>query len=139
MVLTDGVTTGPPPLDAAQQALRSRPARYTIGFGTENGGIPFGGPGRDLQGGSGGGGNFGGFRRGIDEDTLREIADMTGGEYYSAESANELQTVLQDLPTSLIMRTELTELSVFFTAAGALLAALAIGQVLLEPAALAGW
>ncbi len=134
VVLTDGVsTTGPPPLDAAQQALDRGLKVYTIGFGTENGGIPFGGPGRDLQGGGGGGGggNFGGFRRGIDEDTLREIADMTGGEYYSAESANELQTVLQDLPTSLIMRTELTELSVFFTAAGALLAALAIGLALL--------
>lgn len=135
VVLTDGVsTTGPPPLDAAQQALDRGLRVYTIGFGTENGGIPFGGPSRDLQGGGGsggGGGNFGGFRRGIDEDTLREIADMTGGEYYSAESANELQTVLQDLPTSLIMRTELTELSVFFTAAGALLAALAIGLALL--------
>lgn len=129
VVLTDGVsTTGPLPLDAAQQAADRGIRVYTIGFGTENGG-GFGGPrSSDLQGGGGGGG---GFRRGIDEATLREVADMTGGEYYAAESAGELQTVLRDLPTSLIMRSEITELSVAFTAIGALLAALAVGLSLL--------
>jgi Ca-activated chloride channel family protein len=137
VVLTDGVsTTGPAPLEAAQQALDRGIRVYTIGFGTENGGIQFGGPpGRDLQGGGNsggpGGGGFGGFRRGIDEATLREIASMTGGEYYSAGGAGELQTVLRDLPTSLIMRSEVTELSVICTALGALLAALAVGLSLL--------
>ena len=33
----------------------------------------------------------GGFRRGIDEDTLKQVAELTGGEYYPAESASELQ------------------------------------------------
>lgn len=51
---------------------------------------------------------------------------MTGGAYYSAESASELQEVFRSLPTYLITKHETTELSVAFAALGALLAALAI-------------
>lgn len=124
VVLTDGVTTtGVPPLDAAQQAIDRGVRVYTIGFGTEEGGLSFGGgvqvPGNDPQ--------FGGFRRGIDEETLKQVATMTSGEYYVAESADELQKVFQSLPTSLITRTENAEISVGFVALGALLAAGAIG------------
>ncbi len=135
VLLTDGASNrGPWPLDAAQQAVDRGVRVYTIGFGTENGAImdcgqgfqgsdPFGG-GQQSGGGLGFGG--GGFRRGIDEATLKEIAAMTGGTYYSAESAGELQHVFQELPTYLITRPELMEISVTFTAIGALLAALAI-------------
>jgi Ca-activated chloride channel family protein len=83
------------------------------------GGQQFGG---DPQFGGGGGG----FRRGIDEETLKQVADMTGGKYYSAESAGELERVFQRLPTYLITRKETTEISVAFAAFGALLAAMAI-------------
>ena len=105
---------------------------YTIGYGTEQGepldcgsaapgGNPFGG------GGFGGGGFGGGrFRRGIDEPTLIEIAEMTGGTYYVAESANELQEVFQSLPTYLITKHETTEITVAFAALGTLLVALAL-------------
>jgi Ca-activated chloride channel family protein len=117
VVLTDGVsTTGPPPLETAQQAVDRGVRIYTIGFGTENGG----GFGGQSFGG-------GGFRRGIDEETLKEIADMTGGAYYTAESASELESVFANLPTYLITKHETMELSVVFTAIGALLAAIAIG------------
>jgi Ca-activated chloride channel family protein len=57
---------------------------------------------------------------------LKKIADMTGGTYYSAESAGELQNVFQNLPTYLIAKRETTEISVAFAAVGALLAATAI-------------
>ena len=70
--------------------------------------------------------NFGYFRRGIDEATLREIATITGGEYFYATSANELAKVFNELPTYFITREETTEISVFFTAVGAVLAALAL-------------
>jgi Ca-activated chloride channel family protein len=135
VLLTDGVSNaGPLPLEAAQQAVDRGVRVYTIGFGTANGSSfprceqqflgsePGGGP-------FGGGGGFGGggFRRGIDEDTLKEIADMTGGTYYSAESAGELHDVFENLPTYLITKHELMEISVAFTAIGALLAMLAIG------------
>jgi Ca-activated chloride channel homolog len=137
VVLTDGVSNaGPLPLDAAQQAVDRGVRVYTIGFGTaENESLPSCYPGREpFDGGRpGGGGQFGGgqfggggFRRGIDEATLKEVADMTGGKYYSAESAGELQEVFQNLPMHLIMRHETTEISVAFAALGALMAALAI-------------
>jgi Ca-activated chloride channel family protein len=73
-----------------------------------------------------GGGGGGQFRRGIDEETLKEIAGMTGGAYYAPESAGELQEVFQSLPTYLITRHETIEISVAFTAVGALLAGLAV-------------
>ena len=46
--------------------------------------------------------------------------------YYPAESADELKTVFQNLPTNLIMKHEVMEISVVFVAIGALLIALAI-------------
>lgn len=128
VVLTDGVTTtGPAPLDVAQLAAAQGVRVYTIGFGTERGGNFAGG-----QGGSGfGGGGFGGggrrFRRGIDEATLMQVAQLTGAKYYAAESADELQQVFSDLPLSLSTRQETTEISAYFTALGAILAAVGVG------------
>ena len=131
VLLTDGASNaGPYPLDAAQQAAERGIRVYTIGFGTPNGG-PFTDCGNsfrgdDLFGGGGFGFGFGGgFRRGIDEGTLRQVADVTGGEYYSASSAHELQSVFKSIPVSLVTRRETLEISVVFTAIGAFLAVLA--------------
>lgn len=126
VLLTDGVNYGgPPPLEAAQMAADRGIRVYAIGFGTETGDPNFGGP--PGQGGSGDNQSFNGgfFRRGIDEATLREIAFQTGGEYFYATSAGELQSVFENLPTYFITREEMTEISFAFTAAGALLAAAA--------------
>lgn len=143
VLLTDGASNaGPLPADAAQQAAARGVRVYTIGFGSEDPGDqsppcgqqfigrepadnPAGGGFGPPQGGGGGGGG-GGFRRAIDEPTLIEIADVTGGTYYPAVSAAELQTVLQNLPTNLIMKHEVMEISVAFAAFGALFVALAI-------------
>lgn len=129
VLLTDGVSnTGPLPLDAAQQAVDRGVRVYTIGFGTENDTISipycgsFGG-GQQFRGDA----QFGGwFRRGIDEETLKQVAAMTGGSYYSATSAGELHSVFQNLPTYLITQRETMEISVAFAALGALLAAIAV-------------
>jgi Ca-activated chloride channel family protein len=142
VLLTDGASNyGPLPVEAAQQAVDRGIRVYTIGFGTERGGEmpncdprqegrePFGGGFGGGGGGFGGGG--GGFRRGIDEATLKRVADMTGGTYYSAESASELNKVFDNLPTYLIVKHEVLEISVAFTAIGALLAALAVAFSLL--------
>ena len=138
VLLTDGVaTTGPIPVEAAQQAVDRGVRVYTIGFGTEQGAPGFGGGGgfgSDPFGGGGfGGGNQQGgrgFRRGIDEETLKQIAAMTDAEYYEASSASELLKVFQNLPTYLITKHEVMEISVAFAAAGALLVALAMGFAL---------
>ena len=75
----------------------------------------------------GGGFPYGGwFHAGIDEATLKQMADMTGGEYHLATSANELQSVFQKLPTYLISKREVMEISVAFAAFGALLAIVAV-------------
>lgn len=138
VVLTDGVTTtGPMPLDTAQQAADRGVRVYTIGFGTEQGSDSFGGPNPFGGGGIdpgfggvqpfGGGQQFrGGFRRGIDEETLKQIAAMTDAKYYAASSAGELLKVFQNLPTYLISKHEVMEISVVFAALGALLVAIAI-------------
>lgn len=144
VLLTDGASNaGPEPLEAAQQAADRGLRVYTIGFGTARGGVmncsaqawesdQFGGGGvQSFGGGNFQGGGGGGFRRGIDEDTLKQVSEMTGAEYYAAESADELQEVFENLPTSLITRPEITEISFVFAAIGALLAALAIGLSLL--------
>jgi Ca-activated chloride channel family protein len=140
VLLTDGVSnSGPLPLDAAQQAADRGVRVYTIGFGTENG-SEFPNCNQQFMGdqqfggrryGGGGGGPLGGFRRGIDEDTLKQISDMTGGAYYAASSAGELNSVFESLPTYLITKHETTEISVVFTAVGALLATLAIALSLI--------
>lgn len=130
VLLTDGVSnSGPFPIEAAQEAVVRGVRVYTIGFGTSNPGSmrncsQFGSPnsGNEQFFQSGGGG----FRRGIDEPTLMNIAEITGGEYYSATSAGELQEVFQNLPTYLITVKEFIEISFIFTTIGAFLAALAI-------------
>jgi Ca-activated chloride channel homolog len=139
VLLTDGASNaGPLPVDAAQQAAARGVRVYTIGFGTADPGesLPCGQQfvGREPQspdnggfggGGGGGGGGFG-FRRAIDEVTLKAIADATGGTYYPAESADELIKVFQNLPTNLITKHEVVEISVAFAAVGLVLVALAI-------------
>jgi Ca-activated chloride channel homolog len=139
VLLTDGASNvGPDPLEAAQQAVDRGLRVYTIGFGTENpGGRPpscgIGSepgdngqfdPGGNFGGGFGGTG--GGFRRAIDEETLTAVAEATGGEYYPAESAEQLNEVFEQLPTDVITSHKVVEISVVFTALSTVLIALAI-------------
>jgi Ca-activated chloride channel homolog len=131
VLLTDGASNaGPLPITAAQQAADRRVRVYTIGFGTINNTSPmncgdfqefdqFGG-GQSFGFGNPFGGG-GGFRRELDEATLKQIADMTGGSYYAATSASELQNVFQNLPTYLVTIRETIEITAFFTTIAALL------------------
>ncbi|HEX2772984.1 MAG TPA: hypothetical protein VHN18_11220, partial [Micromonosporaceae bacterium] len=75
-------------------------------------------------GGFGGGGRR--FQQ-IDEETLTQVAEMTGGEYFQAENAEALSRVLKDLPTSIVLEQRDTEISVWFALAGAMLILLAVG------------
>ncbi|HSJ88441.1 MAG TPA: VWA domain-containing protein [Anaerolineales bacterium] len=128
VLLTDGASNaGPPPLSAAQQAVERGVRVYTIGFGTNRNnsvmdcGDQF--QENDFFGGGGfGPGIGGGFRREIDEETLKQIADLTGGSYYAASSANELEDVFQNLPTYLVSTRETIEITAFFTAIAAFIA-----------------
>jgi Ca-activated chloride channel family protein len=139
VLLTDGANSqGPLPIDAAQQAADRQVRVYTIGFGTSDpiemvctqqqlGSDAFGN-GFGSGFGAGFGSGFGGFRRYlvIDEPTLQTVADITGGDYYRAESADQLFEVFQELPTQIILQKELMEVSVLFLALGAVFTLAAI-------------
>lgn len=131
VLLTDGSSNaGPSPFTAANEASARGIRVYTIGFGTLNNTSPmicgdvfsendqFGGHGFDFGAPFGGGG---GFRRELDEVTLKQVADMTGGAYYAATSARELQNVFRNLPTYLVVTRETTEIGVLFNAFAVLL------------------
>ena len=133
VLLTDGVnTTGPEPLFAAEYAKTRGIRVYTIGFGTDQNESPMncggfqGSPdaGQFFFGGGGGGG--GNFRRGIDEETLKQVSALTGGAYFAASSTGELQDVFRNLPVQLMTVTETTEVSVIFVTLGAVFVLLAI-------------
>ena len=145
VLLTDGASNaGPLPVVAARQAADRGVRVYTIGFGTARGSeMPNCNPGVQgrepqigggTQFGGGGGVSFGGgnFRRGIDEATLKQVASITDGKYYSAESTSELNEIFSNLPTALITKTEATEISVAFAALGAVLAVVAVTMSLLR-------
>jgi Ca-activated chloride channel family protein len=134
VLLTDGASNaGPFPLTAAQQAVERGIRVYTIGFGTTSSSSVMDCGSQFQENGQFGGGGFGqgfgqggGFRREIDEVTLRQIADLTGGSYSLAASASELEDVFQNLPTYLITTRETIEISAFFTAIAALLGIMAM-------------
>jgi Ca-activated chloride channel family protein len=147
VLLTDGANTrGADPLDAAHQATERGIRVYTIGFGTQEpgrtvcsreqlGGDAFSrgmGRGGGFGGGFGGGSRFGGGGGYpsyllLDEPTLQAVAETTGGEYFRAESADQLLEVFLNLPAQIVLQKETTEVSVLFSALGAILAAVAVG------------
>jgi Ca-activated chloride channel family protein len=135
VVLTDGANTqGVEPVEAADAAAVRGVRVFTIGFGTttpsqmsctgqQAGGWPGGGWG------GGGAGRGGGGRSPlvIDEETLQTVADRTGGEYYRAESADQLQQALGDLPRHITVVYEHVDIASWFAGAGGLLVSVALG------------
>jgi Ca-activated chloride channel family protein len=128
VLLTDGANTaGVSPVDAAKIASSRGVRVYPIGFGTSNptslvctaeqlGGRGFGGPGSGgFGGGFGPGGGGGQGRRNFlvaDDATLKKVASATGGAYFSAKDAKQLQSVLKDLPRRVKIQQREVEVSV---------------------------
>lgn len=112
ILLSDGRrTTGPDPLEAAKMAAERGVRIFTVGLGSAQGGMA----------------NFDGWSvyMRFDEDTLRAIAELTRGEYFSASSASELKKVYETLNAKFMLEKKETEITAFVTAAGALLALIA--------------
>ena len=87
----------------------------------------FGGSGLNGFGGGFGAGGFGGASPlRADYATLQEVADRTGGLAYKAEDADQLRKVFADLPKDVALQKERREITVWFAALGAILAAAAI-------------
>lgn len=133
VVLTDGASTqGTDPILAAEAAARRGVRVYTIGFGTtepttmvcnlDQAGAdfiadPFGEQMVGDVGPAGDFGQIGGFGGRsqlltIDEPTLQAVAETTGGEYYRARDAAQLNEVFRSLPTQPVTEPRPHELTV---------------------------
>jgi Ca-activated chloride channel family protein len=136
VLLTDGANTrGVTPQAAAVQAAARGVRVFPIGFGTTEptqmvctsdqlGGGLFDGPPGGFGGGIGPGGrNF----LVVDEAALKTVASTTGGEYFKASDADQLQGVLNDLPKHVDVQERDVEVSVAFAGLAALLLLLGLG------------
>jgi Ca-activated chloride channel homolog len=140
VLLTDGANTrGVTPVEAAKVAAARGVRVYPIGFGTTHPTSMVCTP--EQLGGSGfegfrGGGPGAGLRAGsfliADEPTLRQVATITGGTYFPASGADQLNHVLSGLPQQVQVQKRTVELSVA-------LAGLAAVLVLLSVVAAARW
>ena len=83
---------------------------HVVGLGTRNGHVAMG---EDMA-----------MYLQLDEPTLRQVAEMTGGDYHHAGTADALREVYRQLGSQVQLRTRDTELTALFAlAAAGLLAA----------------
>jgi Ca-activated chloride channel family protein len=87
---------------------------FTVGFGTEGGGIvDFEGRPVHVQ---------------LDEETLKTVADVTKGAYFRAGSAQQLKEIYRSLSSKFVMETQKTEITALFAALAGI-AAIAAGAL----------
>jgi Ca-activated chloride channel family protein len=111
ILLTDGQrTTGPDSIMAAKMAAERGVRIFTVGVGTPEGKII------GFEGWS--------MRVRLDEETLKQIATITHGEYFYAGNALDLNKVYQTLNAKLVMERKKTEVTALFSAVAALFALL---------------
>ncbi|HZQ60847.1 MAG TPA: VWA domain-containing protein [Casimicrobiaceae bacterium] len=111
ILLTDGqTTTGPDPIESARIAAERGVRVFTVGIGTQNGETIH------SEGWT--------MRVRLDEDALKNIANITRGEYFFAGSAPDLKKIYKSLNTKLFFEKRETEITAFFAAGAALLALL---------------
>lgn len=108
VLLTDGENNeAPDPLAAAQSAADQGVRIYTVGIGSATGTIL----------------HINGFtvHTQLDEALLQQVATMTKGAYFHAQSAQDLLRIYDGLSPQLVVRAEETELTAILAAAGSLL------------------
>jgi Ca-activated chloride channel family protein len=110
ILLSDGRrTAGPDPADAARMAAQRGVRVYTVGFGSP-------------QGPNSGSGEYGmSYFMQLDEPALRQMATMTGGEYFQAGSAADLSQVYRQLSARFALERKETEIGALFAALAGLL------------------
>lgn len=113
VLISDGeANAGPDTLRAARYAAAHGVRVYTVGVGSLQGTV------LKLEGMS--------ARVKLDDESLKQVAEITGAEYFRLEDAGELKKVYRTLSARLAFdKRERVEISAFFTAIGALLAILA--------------
>jgi Ca-activated chloride channel family protein len=115
VLLTDGENTqAPDPMAFAQQAADRGVRIYTVGVGSAEGST------LHLDGFT--------VRSRLDEATLQQISDLTGGTYYNAQSADDLHNVYDNLNPQLHLEPQKIEVTALFAGAGILV--LLVGSTL---------
>ena len=115
VLLTDGENTlAPDPLEAAQTAIEQGVRIYTVGIGSSEGATV------EIDG-------FNVFTL-LDEDTLKEIALVTEGDYFRVQNAEDFRVVYDNVDTKLVFKAEETEITSIL--AGASILVLSIGGAL---------
>jgi Ca-activated chloride channel family protein len=112
VLLTDGENNqDPDPLEAAQVAADRGVRIHTVGIGSA--------AGTTLE--------VDGFivHTQLNEATLQQISELTGGVYYNAENEEELQTIYENIDPQLVIKPEKMEVTSIF--AGASILVLLIG------------
>jgi Ca-activated chloride channel family protein len=121
LFLSDGAQTRGDllPLEGAQRAKAAGIPVYTVALGTPNGTLDLNGGGGGFGGGTFGGG-FGGPRRvPPDPDTLRAIAQTTGGQFFEAKSSKSVNAAYAKLGSKLGRKPAKTEVTYAFLAGAA--------------------
>jgi Ca-activated chloride channel family protein len=112
VLLTDGRrTTGPDPVEVAKLAADRGVRVFTVGFGSRD-------PSADT-------GERWSMQMLLDEATLEQVAEITGGEYFHASTAADLVKVYEQLTARFVLERGRTEVTALFSAAAALLMAIA--------------
>ena len=112
VLLSDGASTrGADPIDVAQQAKRAGVRIFTIALGTPGGVLETRRQDGTIR------------RENVPPDTLtlQEIARETGGRYFSAPSADQLESVYSGLATRFATRQEKQEVTAAFAGGGLVL------------------
>jgi Ca-activated chloride channel homolog len=111
VLLSDGASThGRDPLKVADAAARLRIPIYTVALGTDAGTIEVETPNGVVE-------------RAVppDRETLRRLADTSGGRYFEADDRPELKAVYERLGSQVAKRDEPREVTSAFAGAGLLL------------------
>lgn len=115
ILLSDGENNeAPDPTVAAKAAANQGIRIYTVGIGTAAGTV------LHING-------FSVFTQ-LDEATLQQIAQITGGSYFNAQSTQDLLKIYNNLDPQLIIKPEKTEITALF--AGASILVMLIGGIL---------
>lgn len=117
VLMTDGKqTVGRSAFDAAKEAGKAKIPISTISFGTEHGEIEIDGRSQPVE---------------VDDDAMREIAQLSGGDFYKAASADELQKVYDTLGEQIGYETKRTDASRPWVMLGTFAAITAVGAGLM--------
>jgi Ca-activated chloride channel family protein len=111
VLLSDGTNTvGRSPQQAAAEAGAAKVPVYTIAYGTENGYVDLDGKREPVP---------------VNHQEMQDVAQLSGGEYFSAASADQLKTVYENIGSEVGYEKAEREVTARFAGYGLALAVLA--------------